>query len=220
MACKIADNSSTIQSVLWAFSSEIGAPGRLQPAISAPARPSSAAQPDQIEEVARANQTQLVSARQTGFEAGLQKGRDETGSEVQAASDRLAQTLGDLAVLKRRIRSEAESDVVQLSLAVARRILYRELSVDPESIQGIVHAALKKLQNRQITRIRTAPAALAAVQTALEKAGVQTMVSLSADPRMRLGELVFETSLGELDASVETQLQEIERGFSDRLGLP
>ena len=36
---------------------------------------------------------------------------------------------------------------------------------------------------------------------------------------MRPSDLVFETSWGELDASVETQLLEIERGFSDRLGL-
>jgi flagellar biosynthesis/type III secretory pathway protein FliH len=31
---------------------------------------------------------------------------------------------------------------------------------------------------------------------------------------------LFETALGDLDASVETQLQEIQRGFADRIALP
>jgi flagellar biosynthesis/type III secretory pathway protein FliH len=44
-------------------------------------------------------------------------------------------------------------------------------------------------------------------------------VTVVADPKMRAGDVIFETSLGELDCSIETQLQEIERGFADRLGL-
>jgi flagellar biosynthesis/type III secretory pathway protein FliH len=31
--------------------------------------------------------------------------------------------------------------------------------------------------------------------------------------------MLFETSVGELDASIETQLQEIQRGFADRLAI-
>ena len=40
---------------------------------------------------------------------------------------------------------------------------------------------------------------------------------LVADPALKPGELFFETSQGTLDASVETQLREIERGLIDKL---
>jgi flagellar assembly protein FliH len=131
----------------------------------------------------------------------------------------LARTLHDLAQVKRKIRNEAEQEVVKLALAIARRILYRELTTDPESIQGIVHAALQKLQNREIARVRVYPAAAAAVRASLERAGTTAAIEIVADSGLETGAILFETAVGELDASVETQLQEIQRGFADRLAL-
>ena len=55
---------------------------------------------------------------------------------------------------------------------------------------------------------------------ALDRFGAQPGLEIYPDPTLRAGDLVFETSLGQLDASVETQLQEIQRGLTDRLALP
>jgi flagellar assembly protein FliH len=63
------------------------------------------------------------------------------------------------------------------------------------------------------------PASVPAVRAALERNGGMAAIEIVADGLLQPGGLVFETSLGELDASVETQLQEIERGFADRLQL-
>jgi flagellar assembly protein FliH len=218
MPCKIADTSITVQPVNWA--SPIAGTRRENPLVAGSAGALPPANPSALkEEVERAVQAQIGQAQRNAFEEGKKTGRTEAMTEIQAANDRLSQTLRDLVNMKRRVRSEAEADIVKLSLAVARRILYRELAVDPESIQGIVHAALQKLQNRQITTIRMSPASSEGVKAALEKAGASGMITLTPDARMRSGDLIFETALGDLDASVETQLQEIERGFSDRLGL-
>jgi len=216
MACKIADDSSAIQPITWVSGSVD--PARQNSVIRhAPSETES--QPAIPQEWENLRQAELVQCRRTSFEEGRKKGKEEAAAEIQASADRLANTLRDLANLKRRIRGEAESEVVKLSLAVARRILHRELSVDPESMQGIVHAALQTLQNRDISRIRVSPSTLEITRTALEKAGARASIALTPDPSMRPSDLVFETSWGELDASVETQLLEIERGFSDRLGL-
>jgi flagellar assembly protein FliH len=83
----------------------------------------------------------------------------------------------------------------------------------------VVYAALQRLQSREITRIRVFPAAVPAVRAALERNGGMAAIEIIADGLLQPGGLLFETSLGELDASVETQLQEIERGFTDRLQL-
>jgi flagellar assembly protein FliH len=91
------------------------------------------------------------------------------------------------------------------------------VSADPQSICGIVYAALQRLQNREVSRIRVYPAALQAVRSALERNGGMAAIELIPDALLQSGGIVFETALGELDASVETQLQEIERGFADRL---
>jgi flagellar assembly protein FliH len=156
-------------------------------------------------------------ARQAGMEKGLRQAREEAAAEMQGALDRLASTIQELAQVKRKIRHEAETELVKLALAIARRILHREVSADPQSICGIVYAALQRLQNREIARIRVFPAALQAVRSALERNGGMAAIEIIPDTLLQPGGIVFETALGELDASVETQLQEIERGFADRL---
>jgi flagellar assembly protein FliH len=156
-------------------------------------------------------------ARQAGLEHGLRQAREEAAAEMQGALDRLARTIQELAQVKHKIRHEAEKELVKLALAIARRILHREVSADPQSICGIVYAALQRLQNREVSRIRVYPAALQAVRSALERNGGMAAIELIPDALLQSGGIVFETALGELDASVETQLQEIERGFADRL---
>jgi flagellar assembly protein FliH len=172
-----------------------------------------------LEEFERNRHAELAQARQAGIQEGLRQAREEAVRELQALGERIAQTLAELATLKRRIRREAESEVVKLALAVARRILRRELATDPEAICGVVHAALEKLQTRELHRVRVFPAGADAVRASLERMGVSQAIQIIADPSLRPGDVLFETSRGELDASIETQLQEIDRGFADRLAL-
>jgi flagellar assembly protein FliH len=220
MSCKIADVTQITEPIGWRVAGGRGNSAVLSDSpvrgrhSSADARHIETAPTFELESQRQLETTQI---RQAAFQEGLHQGREEAAAEVRNATDRLARTLQDLAQVKKKIRSEAEQEVVKLSLAIARRILYRELSTDPESIQGIVVAALQKLQNREISRVRVYPAGAPAVRAALERIGVSGAPEVVQDASLASGALLFETVLGELDASVETQLQEIQRGFADRL---
>jgi len=172
-----------------------------------------------LAELERLRQVETAEAHHRGVEDGLRRGREEAAAEVKKALDQVAHTLDELAKVKRKLRQEAEQELVKLALAVARRILYRELSTDPSSIEGIVHAALQKLQQREVSRVRVNPGALAALRAALDRNGSRSGLEIVADPGLATGAILFETSVGELDASIETQLQEIQRGFADRLAI-
>jgi flagellar assembly protein FliH len=172
-----------------------------------------------IAELERLRQLEKAEAHHRGVEDGLRRGREEASAEVKKAFDQVANALEELGGMKRKLRQEAEQELVKLSLAVARRILYRELSTDPSSIEGIVHAALQKLQQREASKVRVWPAGVPAVRAALERIGSRAGIDIVPDPGLATGAILFETSLGELDASIETQLQEIQRGFADRLAI-
>lgn len=160
----------------------------------------------------------LEAMRQNGVEQGLKQGRQEAAAEMESALGRVARSLQDLAQVKRKARHEAEAELVQLSLAVARRILHREIMTDADSLVGLVNAALRKLQSREVIRVRTYPGNVQAVRAALERGGGLAGIEVVGEVSLQPGGLVFETAMGELDASTETQLKEIERGFADRLG--
>lgn len=172
-----------------------------------------------MSELEMAHQVAITKTREAAFQDGFRQAREQAAGEVKVTAERLARLVGELALLKRKIRSDAEVELVNLSLAIARRILHRQISIDAEAIHGLVHAALDKLQNREISAVKVAPAAVAAVRDSLELAGVAPAVQVIADTSLRSGDLIFETTLGDLDASIDTQLEEIQRGFADRLAL-
>ena len=157
----------------------------------------------------------IDSARRKSFAEGEAKGHAQAQAECEPVLAKLAVTLGELADFRPRLRDEAESDVVQLALAIARRILHRELSVDPSAIQALVQIALQRLERQEVYRVRIHPAQAASIRAAL--AAHHREFELHEDPRLEPGALIFETNRGKMDASVTAQFEEIERGLTDRV---
>ena len=154
-------------------------------------------------------------ALQKGIQQGEAEGRRKALAQLDAELQRLARTVADMAGLRHNIRREAEEELVRLALAIARRILHRELSVDPDALMGLVKAALAKIEIRDTYRVRTHPEHAAPVTRYLAQIGAPQKIEVVADPSLEKGSVIFETGRGSLDASVDTQLVEIQRGLTD-----
>lgn len=159
----------------------------------------------------------IEQTRAAAFREGESAGRKQAAAEVQPVIDRLARSVEELALLRPRLRREAEHDMLRLALAVARRVLRRELVVDPEALHGLALAALEKISAEQIHRVRVHPSMAPQMRALLDKSAARQAVEVMPDAAREPGALIFETERGNLDVSVETQLQEIERGLTDRL---
>jgi flagellar assembly protein FliH len=153
--------------------------------------------------------------QQRAFAEGQAAARREAAAQVEAMNLQVARTIEELSGLRQRFRHEAEQDVVALAIAIARRILHRELTVEPEALLGLVKAALEKIELREVHRVRVSRYDAPMVTQYLEKMGLPRPIEVIADPGLLRGAAVLESSRGALDASVETQLAEIERGFAD-----
>ena len=162
---------------------------------------------------------QMEAHAQAAYQQGLAAGE---AAAAQHASERLEPVLAslngvvqELAGQRKRLRTEAEEDTVKLAVAVARRVLHRELATDPDAILGLVIAAFQKLNARETNRLRVSPADAAALQENRARLELPVNLEIAADGSLAPGSAVFETARGELDASVDTQLAEIQRGFAD-----
>src|SRR5437868_13765144 len=89
-------------------------------------------------EMQREAERRIQEARQAGFQDGLATAKTAAAAEVKGLSERVARTIADLVELRPRLRRQAEADLVKLALAIARRILHRELGVDPEAMRGLI----------------------------------------------------------------------------------
>jgi flagellar assembly protein FliH len=76
---------------------------------------------------------------------------------------------------------------------------------------------MEKLESRELCRVRVHPDQELTIRGMLARFGGLSKVELVGDPALQVGDVLFETPHGTLDASIEAQLQEIDRGFADRL---
>src|SRR5438128_2663578 len=79
-------------------------------------------------------ENQVRDAHAAGMREGEAAGRARATAEVQPVIESLARSMDDLAGMRARLRAEAEADLVQLSLAIARRILHRDIAIDPDAL--------------------------------------------------------------------------------------
>ncbi|MGA2715252.1 MAG: FliH/SctL family protein [Bryobacteraceae bacterium] len=174
----------------------------------------------QLEAAAAAALEQRVrESWQQGFDAGEAAARQTLESEVRVRVEKLAATIAEVAGLRSETIRRAEVDTVRLSIEIARRVLHRELSVDPSALEALIKAALEKLRQQEVHRVRVYPGEEKLMRSCLEQAGRGQAIEVIGDPSQSRGGVFFEISRGALDASVDTQLREIERGLTDELRI-
>jgi flagellar assembly protein FliH len=171
----------------------------------------------QVAQIERQHQQRLQEAHAAGMREGEAAGWSRASAELQPVIERLSRTIDELSQVRAHLSKEAEADMVKLSLAIARRVLRRELAVDPEALHGLVMAALEKLQGQDLCRVKVHPSHAAIVKSSLQKSVTGNAIEVIPDASREPGTVIFETQRGNLDASVDSQLQEIERGLTDCL---
>ncbi len=156
-------------------------------------------------------------AYERGFSEGEKAGREVGEKMVEALLKQYAQTLEELKSLRQQVFETAKHEVVRLALEIAKKVVKREVSVDEEVILALVKVALNRLGEKSAMTVRVNPkdyqsllrhrAGLAAADALHEG------IRLVEDPMISRGGCLIETESGIIDARVEEQFREIERGF-------
>jgi flagellar assembly protein FliH len=142
-----------------------------------------------------------------GYAQGERAGSEAAATRAEAVLRRLAQTLEELGSLRDQMIHKTERQVVQLALAIAARILHREVEVDRELLVAMARVALDRLGDRSSATIRLNP-------DDFDAGGVgrimgHSSVQIVADPSVKRGACVVESDFGQIDVGVESQLTEI-----------
>jgi flagellar biosynthesis/type III secretory pathway protein FliH len=170
-----------------------------------------------IAELEAAAEAKARQAYAAGLQAGEESARQNLEAGVQETVRQWAAAISELSGMRAEIMRRAEADTVRLSLEIARRALHRELSVDGSALEALVRAAMERLQAQEVYRVRVHPGQEKAVRSCLDRTAHGQSVAVVVDPLQPKGGAVFEIGRGSLDASLETQLAEIEHGLIDRL---
>jgi flagellar assembly protein FliH len=156
----------------------------------------------------------LARGRQEGHAESRKLFEQQLAKERANLTAALAQFAGDRAAYFRKV----ESEVVQLSLAIARKILHREAQLDPLLLAGIVRVALEQIDGATRVALRVHPQNASDWQrylgTQLNPADLPEVIE---DPAQPPDQCTLETSMGVTAIGLQVQLKEIERGLMDLL---
>jgi len=132
-------------------------------------------------------------------------------------ADKIRQAIELFQVERKDYFSRVESDVVQLALAIAAKILHRESQVDPMLVAALVRVAVDKLHDGSSVSVRISPVNAGKWREYLANPLNGSTIAIIEDAHLTPDDCILETDLGSANFSVDAQLKEVEQGFFDLL---
>lgn len=156
------------------------------------------------------------------YEKGLADGEARARASFDKALSELrsqvAITLREFSAQREAYFEKVETEVVKLTLSIARKVLHRESQMDPMLLTGVVRVALEGLNEQTHARLHTHPEEVRLWRDYFSHAtDIRPIPEVLGDTTLSAGNCRLETDLGSTNISFETQLKEIEQGFLDLL---
>lgn len=182
--------------------------------------PAPAAEEEEIPEEAPAVIAEEESNRrvQQAYAEGMKKGRQQAEEDLAKVSEAMAQALLATGALRSQLMHESEEDLLKLSVMIARKVMLRELTLDPALVAGMVHGAVELAADEGEIVVRLNPEEYQVVAYSPQFQALsrdRKKITLREDPTLRPAGCIVETVRGNIDAGLDAQLDEIMRRLSE-----
>jgi len=159
---------------------------------------------------ARAEAERLYEeAREEGFAEGMSQAQEAIKEEFLPVLQNLKQTITKIQELRTVILKQNESEIIDLAIDIARKILGGELEQNPISVAQVIRAALHKVDAIENITVKISPAEYETLMKNLPDFLKNTWIV--ADSNVSKGGAIIDTDTGAYDAQIDSQLHEIER---------
>ena len=153
----------------------------------------------------------LNDGENTGFERGIQK--------IEPLLSSIKEALVQLNAIRKEAYLQIEKEVVELALAIAQKIICREIATDKETVVCVAKEALAKVDDPGKIKIKMNPSDLQFInETKYQLTSLiddVNNISFEAEANIQSGGCIIETEVGEIDARIEKQLQAVKESFLD-----
>lgn len=172
---------------------------------------------------AEAMQAELSVAQQMeeAYARGRQDGLNEAEGRFATTVQALAQALEDVSRLRESLAQTGSQDMLRLVMAVSEQVIRTVVDVDSNVVLAIIENALQASIRADSFRVRVNPADLEGVtkQKPLFLASISGLknISFEADPQISQGGCRVDSELGDVDATIETQLEAIRQALSEAI---
>ena len=161
------------------------------------------------EEVARAEK----QAFEKGYREGERIGKQMGERLMEGTLKRYERSLQQVAETERRLTEAMEAESVRLSLQVARKIIQRETTIDPELVSILVSVALKRMQGHHRIEVRVSKHDFAQVTEAIR--GGKSSILVKEDQSLERGDFILDSIETHIDGRIASQVDAVSRALFD-----
>lgn len=148
--------------------------------------------------------------RRQGYRDGIEQSRTET-EEIRG---RARGVLREAEEIRRRTLDELEPEVRGVAVAIAEKLVARQLDLDPETIVAVAREALEVVRERESVVLYAHPADVVHLQEAVQELRAQLLpegavLRIIGDAELETGGCLVETEQGLVDATREVRWREV-----------
>ena len=136
---------------------------------------------------------------------------------LRSAREALQQADAKFHEIQEQFLAEAQQQLLDLSIEIAKKVLMQEIQADRHKIDPIVTEALSRVQDRVDVVVHLHPSDLARCELAgrADEAADKSNISFVADPKVQRGGCLLQTSRGTVESSIDGQLEEISQALKN-----
>jgi flagellar assembly protein FliH len=149
-----------------------------------------------------------AEAVERGYADGVRRGREESSASLAPAAEALRQALDEAIAARDAIVAGAEKRAVQLAIAIAEKVLAGTLEVEPERVADVVRGALRGLLDSERIIVCVNPEDVELVRGSGQQL-TDVPIEIHGEQRVPRGGALVRTSVGEIDARIETKLDAV-----------
>jgi flagellar assembly protein FliH len=168
-------------------------------------------------------QQAFEDGKKEGYQDGVTAGKADIRAEMQYELDKMAETANSIVMSAKRetekMITAAERQIVDIALAVARKLLARELEENPAVVLPIVKTALEKVHDQEQIVVKVSVDDFELVTEAKSDlqmmSGCEQSLTVLADPTISAGSCVIDTAYGSVDARIDMQFEAIQKALRE-----
>ena len=155
--------------------------------------------------------------QQEAYESGVEAGRIQGRAEVQGPADAQVQQAVNLVAQVEQLRvdaaRQAESDIIELALTMARKVIHQEVALDSDIVVAHVREIISSIAEKGLIRVLVHPSEVEHLQsyrpTFLGADGEPVQLGIEPDETIKPGGCMIESSQYFINATIEQQLEAI-----------
>ena len=164
---------------------------------------------------AAASQDQLHRVEKQAFEQGYREG-ERIGKQmgermIETTVKRYERTVGEMASAHTQVVASMEAKTVEIALEIARKVIQREVTTDPDLICALATVALRRVQSHQNITLRVSRHDYQKIRQAI--ADVNSSVTVVEESSFERGDFLIDTGQTHLDGRIQSQIEALGRAI-------